>query len=92
MAHYSSFIGPELIFSGHPNVITLGPTAWESLDPNRHLSNSQQLRKYLSGNNNQKSHVDLAVYGYFMATFGVQFKALAWDLSQEKWVLKEKSV
>ena len=92
VAHYSSFIGPELIFSGHPNVITLGPTAWESLDPNRHLSNSQQLRKYLSGNNNQKSHVDLAVLGYFMSTFGVQFKVLAWDLSQERWILKEKGV
>jgi len=90
VAHYSSFIGPELIFAGHQNVITLGPTTWEVLDPNRHLSNSQQLKKYLSGNNSQKSRVDLSVFGYFMATFGVPFKVLAWDSTQAMWVLKKK--
>ena len=87
VAHFGSFIGPELIFAGHKEVITLGHTQWEDLDPKRHLYGQSSLRNYLESPSEYEKDVDVSILGYFMATFGQDFKVCRWDQVKLVWTL-----
>ncbi len=87
VAHFGSFIGPELIFAGHKEVITLGHTQWEDLDPDRHLFGQNTLRNYLENPPKHEKAVDISLLGYFMATFGQDFKVCHWDEGKLVWTL-----
>jgi hypothetical protein len=89
VAHFGSLIGPELIYAGHPNVVSLGNTAWEDLDPSRHVHSRDSLLRYLKFNFGKPSIVDITYYGYFMAKFGKSFKLLKWDNGKGRWELRE---
>ncbi len=85
VAHFNSFIGPELIFAGHKSVVTLGHTQWEDLDPKRHLFTAQRLRAYLSNSLENDEKVDVRPLGYYMATFGTDFKCYEWNQVELLW-------
>ena len=89
VAHYSSSIGPELIFAGHNHVITLGPTMWEDLDQDRHIHNSRELEKYLSNPAKPIGQKEILYVGYFMGTFGKEFRSISWNPTSGNWLLKE---
>jgi len=88
VAHYSSFIGPELIFAGHKNVVTLGPTMWEDLDQGRHIHSSIELKKYLSSPARPMAQEKILYVGYFMENFGTQFRAISWNAANGRWLFK----
>lgn len=88
VAHFGSFIGPELIFAGHQNVISLGPTAWQDLDLARHLRSENQISAYLNSSFDKPVWVDINLIGYYMANFGKPFKLMKWNQSMKAWVLK----
>jgi hypothetical protein len=92
VAHYSSFIGPELIYAGHKFVITLGPTPWEDLDPLRHLRSPEKLARYLRNQADNSAIPDLSLLGYYMATFGRPFFHYRWEESKKRWELREEQV
>jgi len=89
VAHYSSFIGPELIFAGHDNVVTLGPTQWEHLDPHRHLHNSQEISNYFKTGRTLTNNPRIHLLGFYMSTFGKDFKSHSWDALNGIWTLNQ---
>jgi hypothetical protein len=89
VAHYSSFIGPELIFAGHNHVITLGPTLWEDLDEGRHIHNSTELKKYLRNPGESLVRKKILYVGYFMGNFGKPFRCISWNPTSGNWLFKE---
>ena len=89
VAHFSSFIGPELIFLGHQNVITLGPTEWKSLDSTRHLGSASKLNEYIKSHANTRPEVDICLLGYYMATFGKDFRQYRWIEGKSRWTLSK---
>jgi hypothetical protein len=89
VAHYSSFIGPELISAGHKYVITLGPTQWEHLDPHRHLHSEDEISQYLDKFPSFTPNPNINLLGFYTATFGTEFNLFYWNDSQEKWLLRK---
>ncbi len=89
VAHYSSFIGPELIASGHQHVITLGPTQWENLDPKRHLHSAAEIADYLKNYPSNIPSININRLGFYTSTFGTDFKLYYWDGSKEKWLRRK---
>jgi hypothetical protein len=89
VAHFGSMIGPELVYSGHKNVISLGPTMWEDLDPTCHLHSRLELQNFLARSLGTSSFLDVLSLGYYMANFGKDFKFLNWDRSRGLWTLRE---
>lgn len=90
VAHFGSFIGPELIFAGHKSVITLGHTQWEDLDPDRHLLSETSLLKYLQRSSFAVPRVDINLLGYYMSTFGEDFKLCSWNQDKLMWTLNQE--
>jgi len=89
VAHFSSFIGPELIYSGHKFVITLGPTPWQDLDPMRHLRSHEKLASYIRHRADNFVTPDLNFLGYYMSTFGRTFVNYSWQESKGRWKLRK---
>lgn len=87
VAHYNSFIGPELIFAGHKSVITLGNTQWRDLDPRRHINREDELIEYLRTPDVFPGVVDICLLGFYMSTFGQDFTVCNWSQDDSVWTL-----
>jgi hypothetical protein len=88
LAHFNSSIGPELIFAGYTNVVTLGPTMWVTLDPEGHCPDSANLERFIKTRKKRAIDVDAVLpWGFFWSKIGIEFSCFMWEKKENNWKL-----
>jgi hypothetical protein len=90
IATFWSTIAVEFIARGKQEVITLGPTSWNQLIPERHLPNSNAIQNYLKMTNKPISIDQIYPWAFFQSESGIPFEVVSVDLDSGVWTVNSK--